>query len=388
MAITTPLIIKMSSKDDFVFSKSALMSTKAGKEILKQALLRERGYKQYNKYKLKYENEFEDFTKRFLLSLNRRIISDTSPNSTLSQFSEEVGSAEMELDSSKIENIKTRLSRPEILADRVQRILDSNFVKMTFPVFNALFDGSVSYFKEDLSNELRTSIIDGHIIAIDLSEPMDRIMDKDEDLEYLDDYRLMNPYILDIAREKISQGGESVLKAFEEGFKDARIGQLIDHKLKMKPESINDELMIGCYKKYRSIMGTAGRNMALNQTPLNEIYHLGMSKASESVGCGNEMQDAINEGSIKIPSWPLYYSLIANDVRKGFQLTLKKSEIYLDEAKLALEFLPEEFELKPFLIFLFLTVSHYNQYWYHDITKRDLFKYFERTIHPLTRKFI
>jgi hypothetical protein len=388
MVITTPLIIKMSSKDDFVFSKSALMSTKAGKEILKQAILREKGYKQYTKYKLKYESEFEDFTKRFLLSLHRRIISDTSPNSTLSQFADEVGSQDMELDTSKVEDIKTRLSRPEILADRVQRILDSNFVKMTFPVFNALFDGSVSYFKEDLSNELRTSIIDGHIIAIDLSEPMDRIMDKDEDLEYLDDYRLMNPYILDIAREKISQGGDSVLKAFEDGFKDARIGQLIDHKLKMKPESITDELMIGCYKKYRSIMGTAGRNMALNQTPLSEIYHLGMSKASESVGCGNEMQDAINEGSIKIPSWPLYYSLIANDVRKGFHLTLKKSEIYLDEAKLALEFLPEEFELKPFLVFLFLTVSHYNQYWYHDITKRDLFKYFERTIHPLTRKFI
>lgn len=378
----------MSSKDDFVFSKGALMSTKAGKEILKQALLRERGYKQYNKYKLKYETEFEDFTKRFLLSLHQRITSDTSPSSTLSKFAEEVGSQEMELDSSKIENIKNRLSRPEILADRVQRILDSNFVKMTFPVFNALFDGSVSYFKEDISNELRTSIIDGHIIAIDLSEPMDRIIDKDEDIEYLDDYRLMNPYILDIAREKISQGGDSVLKAFEDGFKDARIGQLIDHKLKMKPESITDELMIGCYKKYRSIMGTAGRNMALNQTPLSEIYHLGMSKASESVGCGNEMQDAINEGAIKIPSWPLYYSLIANDVRKGFELTLKKSEIYLDEAKLALEFLPEEFELKPFLMFLFLTVNHYNQYWYHDITKRDLFKYFERTIHPLTRKFI
>ena len=337
------------------------MSTKAGKEILKQAILRERGYKQYNKYKLKYETEFEDFTKRFLLSLHRRIISDTSPSSTLSKFAEEVGSQEMDLDSSKIENIKNRLSRPEILADRVQRILDSNFVKMTFPVFNALFDGSVAFFKEDISNELRTSIIDGHIIAIDLSEPMDRIMDKDEDLEYLDDYRLMNPYILDLAREKISFGGDSVLKAFEDGFKDARIGQLIDNKLKVKPESITDELMIGCYKKYRSVMGTAGRNMALNQTPLNEIYHLGMSKASESVGCGNEMQDAINEGAIKIPSWPLYYSLIANDVRKGFELTLKKSEIYLDEAKLALEFLPEEFELKPFLMFLFLTVSHYNQ---------------------------
>lgn len=378
----------MSSKDDFVFSKSALMSTKAGKDILKQVLLRERGYKQYNKYKLKYEMEYEDFTKRFLLSLHRKIISDPNPSNTVSQFAEEVNSKEMELDSSIIEDVKTRLSRPEVLADRVQRILDSNFVKMTFPVFNALFDGSISYFKEDLSSELRTSIIDGHIIAIDLSEPMDRIIDKDEDLEYLDDYRLMNPYILDIAREKISQGGDSVIKAFEDGFKDARIGQFIDNKLKVKPESINDEHMIGCYKKYRSIMGTAGRNMALNQTPLNEIYYLGMAKASESVGCGNEMQDSINEGAIKIPSWPLYYSLIANNVKKGFELTLKKSEIYLNEAKLSLEFLPDEFELKPFLEFLFLTVNHYNQYWYNDIIKRNLFKYFERTINPLTRKLL
>ena len=97
----------MSSKDDYIFSKSALMSTKAGKEILKQAILREKGYKQYHKYKLQYENEFENFTKRFLLSLHRKIISDTSPNSTLSQFAEEVGSTDMELDSSKIENIKT-----------------------------------------------------------------------------------------------------------------------------------------------------------------------------------------------------------------------------------------------------------------------------------------
>ena len=376
----------MSSKDTFVFSKGALMSTRAGKDILKQVLLRERGYKQYNKYKVKYELEFEDFNKRFLLSLHRRIISDQNPGTTVMQFAEEVGSQEMELDASKIDDVKTRLSRPEILADRVQRILNSNFVKMTFPVFNALYDGAVSYFKDDLSMELRNSIIDGHIIAIDLSEPMDRIMDKDEDVEFLDDYRLMNPYILDIAREKISEGGDSVLNAFEDGFKDARIGQLIDYKLKMKPQSITDEHMIGCYKKYRSIMGTAGRNMAFNRPPLNEIYSLGMSKASESVGCGNEMQDAINDGSIKIPSWPLYYSLIANDVRKGFEITLKKSSIYLNEAKLALEFLPEEFELKPFLEFLFLTVNHYNQYWHNDIIKKDLFKYFERTINPLIDK--
>src|ERR671910_2046629 len=363
----------MRSKDDFIFSKGALMSTKAGKEILKQAILRERGYKQYTKYKHKYESEFEDFTKRFLLSLHRRIISDTSPNSTLSHFADEVGSQDMELDTSKIEDIKTRLSRPEILADRVQRILDSNFVKMTFPVFNALFDGSVSYFKEDLSNELRTSIIDGHIIAIDLSEPMDRIMDKDEDLEYLDDYRLMNPYILDIAREKISHGGNNMLRSFEEGFKDARIGQSIDAKLKMKPESINDENMNGCYKKYRAIMGTAGRNMALNMKPLSEIFNFGMARAGESVGCGNEIQDAIRNGTIKSPSWPLYFFITTNDVKRSFDLTMKKSEAYLNEAKMTLDMLPPDFDYKPFLEFLFLTVSHYNQYWHNDLNRRDLY---------------
>lgn len=375
----------MSSKDEFVYSKAALMSTRAGKDILKQALLRDKGYKQYNKYKAKYELEFEDFTKRYLLSLHERIISDDYPEETIVKFAKEMGSDEFLLDGQKIKTIKSRLSRPEILSDRVQRILNSNFIKMTFPVFNALFDGAASYFKNDISLELKNAIIDGHIIAIDLSEPMDRIMDKDEDHDFLDDYRLMNPYILEIAREKISLGGDSVLKAFEDGFKDARIGQIIDYRLKSKPESISDEHMIGCYKKYRAIMGTAGRNMAFNQNPLNEIYYLGMAKASESAGCGNEMQDAINEGTIKVPSWPLYYSLITNNIKKGFEITLKKSEIYLDDARLSLELLPAEYELKPFLEFLFLTVSHYKQYWYNDIVKRDLFKYFERTLATIQR---
>ena len=65
-----------------------------------------------------------------------------------------------------------------------------------------------------------------------------RIIDKDEDIEYLDDYKVMSPYILEIARQKISQGGDQLLKVFEEGFKDAKIGQYIDSKLKSKPESI------------------------------------------------------------------------------------------------------------------------------------------------------
>ncbi|TLX67518.1 MAG: hypothetical protein E6L03_05995 [Thaumarchaeota archaeon] len=370
----------MSSKESKIFSKVSLMSTMSGKKIIKQVLLQEKGYKQYNKYKIQSEKDFSEFTKRFLLSLHEKLISDTNPKDTMKKFVEEIESNELSLDDSKIVAVRERLSKPEILADRVQRILNSNFVKMTFPVLNALIDSASEYYKEPVSKDVRNSIVDGHVIAIDLSEPMDRIMDGDEDIEFLDDYRLMNPYILEIARQKISVGGDAVMKAFEDGFKDARIGQYIDSRLKSKPESISDENMIGCYKKYRAVMGTAGRNMALNLSPLNDIFHLGMAKAAECVGCGNEMEDAIINGVIKIPSWPLYYSIVTKNVEKAFELTLKKSEIYLDEAKIALEMLPDELTIKPFLKFLFLTVSHYNQYWFNEMKRRDLFPYFQKNL--------
>jgi hypothetical protein len=376
----------MSGKDEYIFTKAALVSTRSGKEILKRILLRENGYKQFTKYKQKYEKEFCDFTKRFLMSLHQRINSDSSPSATMKKFTGEVGSSDLILDDTKLNDVITRLSRPEILADRVQRILNSNFVKMTFPVFNALFDGASTYYKEEISKDLKNSIIDGHIIAIDLSEPMDRIIDKDEDSEYLDDYKLMNPYILEIAREKISQGGDSVLKAFEEGFKDARLGQYIDYKMKTEPESINYENMIICYKKYRAVMGTAGRNMAFNRPPLGDIFHLGMANAAECVGCGNEIQDALKQRSIKTPSWPLYYSLISKDVRKAFEITMKKSEIYLKEADLAIHMLPLEFQLKPFLEFLFLTVNHYNQYWYNELVRGDMLDSFQKDFKMLARR--
>ena len=373
----------MSTKEGSVFTKSALMSTGSGKAILKQIFFRQIGYKQFNKYKKKTEQEFPEFTKRYLLSLHEIIVSDPNPSNTLKKFIEETGSAEFALDEQKINDIKSRLSRPEILADRVGRILNSNFVKMTFPVFTALFEGASDYLKENVPLETRNSIIDGHMIAIDLSEPMDRIVDRDEDIEYLDEYKLMSPYILEIARQKISQGGDSVLKAFEEGFKDARIGQYIDSKLKNKPESISDENMITCYKKYRSVMGCAGRNMALNHRPLADIYHLGMARAGECVGCGNEIEDAIKNGSIKIPSWPLYYSLNVGDIKKGFELTMKKSKIYSDDAKIALSMLPPEYPIMPFLEFLFLSVNHYNEYWYNEMVRRNLFPYFEKNTNVL-----
>jgi len=218
----------------------------------------------------------------------------------------------------------------------------------------------------------REEIVDGHIIAIDLSEPMDRIVDKDEDLDYLDDYKLMNPYILKIAREKIAKGGEEVLKQFENGFKDARVGQYLDTKLKQNPTAITDNELDESYKKYRSVMGTAGSNMALSREPLGEIFRIGMGKASESVGCGNEIEDSIRDRAVKIPSWPLYYSLSTNDVKKGFELTMERSQTYLDDARKALELMPENFSHRPFLEFLFLTVEHYNEFWFKRLQKENI----------------
>lgn len=365
----------MSGKDQSVISKEALMSTKPGKQIIKQGLFKSKGYKLFNKYKEETEKEFPNFAERFSKDLLNEIESDSSPNSTQQAFAEEIGSSEIILQASEIDPIKSKLENLDVLRDRVLRILDSNFVKMTFPVFNALYDAASHYSGSNL--ELKQDMVEGHILAIDLSEPMDRIVDKDEDLDYLDDYKLMNPYILNLARKKISRGGENVLKEFEEGFKDARVGQFLDEKLKSKPTRITEEEMNLSYKKYRAVMGTAGRNMALAERPLGEIFYHGMAKAAEGVGCGNEIEDSIKNGFVKIPSWPLYYSLLTNDVKKGFDITLEKSKLYLQDARLAIELLPSGFSHKEFLEFLFLTVDHYNQYWYNQLQKQNLWSNFQ-----------
>jgi hypothetical protein len=366
----------VSGKDQSVISKESLMSTKPGKQIMKQALFKSKGYKLFNRYKEETEKEFPNFAERFAQDLYKEIKSDSSPNSTQQAFGDEVGSTEIILQSSEIDPIRSKLDDIEVIRDRVARILNSNFVKMTFPVFNALFDGASEYLGNK-NDHLKQDIVEGHILAIDLSEPMDRIVDKDEDLEYLDDYKLMNPYILKLARDKISKGGDTVLNEFEEGFKEARIGQYLDEELKSKPTQITEEEMTLSYKKYRSVMGTAGRNMALAERPLGEIFYLGMARAAEGVGCGNEIEDSIKNGFVKIPSWPLYYSLLSNDVKKGFEITLEKSNLYLRDARLAIELLPEGFSHKEFLEFLFLTVEHYNQFWYNKLQKANKWSEFE-----------
>ena len=372
----------MSGKDESVTSREGLGSTKVGRSIIKAALFKSKGYRAFTRYKEETAGQFPDFQERFVRDLLQEIKSDGSPAATQRAFAEEIGTDQLSLDPSQLEPVRSRLTDPDALADRVARILNSNFVKMTFPVFNALYDAAAAHSGRD--DSLKRDLVEGHILAIDLSEPMDRIVDRDEDLEYLDDYKLMNPYILKLARGKISRGGDAVLNEFEAGFRKAREGQYMDEKLKAVPAGTTEAQMDLAYEKYRAVMGTAGRNMALAESPLGEIFYSGMAHAAEAVGCGNEIEDSVNQGRVKVPSWPLYYAILSGDVRRGFETTLERSRLYLAQARLSLEQLPEGFSHLEFLRFLFMTVEHYTEFWYNRLLKADPWSEFRENL-PVTQ---
>ena len=373
----------MSGKDDFIFKKNNLLKTSSGRKILKKGILNDKGYLQFKKYVDLSKKEYDDFVSRFQTDIYSAIKSDSLPIITHEEFIKEIGGSEdLRLGPKDFDIIKKKLMVDDNLFDRIKRILNSNFVKMTFPVFYALYDGYVSFKKDSELLKKRLDVIDGHLIAIDLSEPMDRIIDKDEDINYLDEYKFLNPYILLLAKQKISNAGNEVYREFEDGFRSALDGQQFDYEMKVGIRDLTYENMEQSYKKYRAILGTAGKNMSLNQKPLSEIYYIGMAKAAECVGCGNEIQDAIVTDGIKSPSWPLFYSITTGSVKKGFKLTLEKSYSYLSEANSALNMLDDDFEIKPFLSFLFLTVGHYNEFWYHELVsnRMDLLIKFQKDI--------
>src|SRR5438093_12315816 len=124
----------MSGKDESIFSMEVLRSTQAGKNIMKQGLLRSKGYRQFNQYKEKTEQEFSGFAQRFVVSLHKAISTDDNPAGTIRKFADDIGFQEFALSDGSVADVKFRLSNPDVLGDRIKRILNSNFVKMTFPV--------------------------------------------------------------------------------------------------------------------------------------------------------------------------------------------------------------------------------------------------------------
>lgn len=349
-----------------VTGAGALLRTPPGRKILWQGVSRSEGYSLFKRYSREANSQLASLAERYTKEVHLRIQADDTPSKTQSRFSSEVGASSMELDAEGIRLAKSRLADTDQLRIRIDRILDSKFVKMTLPVLNALYDSAASLGATVGS---RQEMVEGHIIAIDLSEPMDRIVDRDEDLEYLDDYRLMCPYILDVARSMISSGGKDVLESFESGFAEARSGQNLDEKIQADPASATESEMVESYKKYRAVMGTAGRNMAAGDARLGDAFYTGMAHAAECVGCGNELEDSVSRRALKIPSWPLFDALCAKSARAGLEATRKREISYMAAARSALDLLPQDATNVEFLRFLFLTIDHYNVFWHSNAHK-------------------
>src|SRR3712207_8735964 len=99
----------MSGKDESIFSKEALLRTHAGKDIIKERMLQGRGYKQFNHYKEKTEQDFPSFVQRFTLALHKAVTADSKPSGTIRKFAEEADSEELVLSHSR-DRKSTRLN--------------------------------------------------------------------------------------------------------------------------------------------------------------------------------------------------------------------------------------------------------------------------------------
>ena len=340
-------------------SLAEYLSTPSGRKLVLRKAVGSRGIKQLEFYVERSKEYFSDLPTVYTQGLHRLIKQDREPQRTLAVFEEAYKDfPELALDSNKINPVKQRLSDVEELRVRVNNLLSSDFISNTGFIFLALCEGALQYNGTPVTEEIKRNLLYGHMIAIDLSEGMDRAIDQDEDLEFLNDYRLMNPYILKLGQEMIGAVDQSVYQSFENGFNRALKAQSLDRRAKKDPRFVDHEKMNRIYDKYRAVIGTAGRNMAFNRGPIAEIYDLGMAKAAEAGGCTDELIDSLKVNSFENPSWPLFFALQAGDPRKAFELTLEKGRVYLNEARIALEMIPRDFPITPFIDSLFLVLGH------------------------------
>jgi hypothetical protein len=130
-------------------------------------------------------------------------------------------------------------------------------------------------------------------------------------------------------------------------------------------------------------MGTAARNMSLGEEPIASIYYHGMAKAGCAGGCRNEIMDSRIEKKVKLPSWPLLFARETGDIRKAFELTHRKGRMYLEEAKIAGDELPDNFPIKPFIKELFYFLGHEIDIEYKRLLQANLFSDFENQLKDL-----
>lgn len=130
----------MSGKDDHIFNKINLLTTPSGRMILKSGLLKDKKYSLFKYYLEESKKEYSGFVQRYKDGIYELIHSDPSPIDTHKAFIDEIGGPkELELETNQIDIAKAKMTDRSMINDRIDRILNSNFVKMTYPVFFCTF---------------------------------------------------------------------------------------------------------------------------------------------------------------------------------------------------------------------------------------------------------
>lgn len=320
-------------------------------QLSSHKFLRSKAWKQFLFYREKSKDRLQSFHRKLLKELHQKIKNDENPYGSASSLAEELGFTELNYNTRKEAlQAKERLEDEKLLEERLYQLEETKFIKTTAPFFEGIID-AISKLERQPEEEME-QIYYGHYCAIQVSDGGDRIIDKDEELNRLEDYKLMVAHVDRIATENIEPYPE-VYKSYVEGLKLAKIGQRRDRELKENPRLITYQRMEECYLKVFEPIGRTARNLTKNIQPYAELLHVGAGKISSVMMIGDEEQDLIEGGKIEVPSWILYYSMQKGDIMEGLKLTLEKAKKYEEEARIMYKMLPGDFPIKPLLSLLF-----------------------------------
>ncbi|GIU71249.1 MAG: hypothetical protein KatS3mg003_0728 [Candidatus Nitrosocaldaceae archaeon] len=368
-----------------IFSYNILKQTSAGQEIINN--------KYYNDLLIKgnilINKQLEKFRERFVHDINNFISSYDDIYPIFNEFihymdkdlAKIISIQYKDFSFENLDEIKNSLSvNSQLLLYNINRIFNSNFIITTHPILEILLNGAIKHYSANsninINDKDKFELIYVHILALSLAEQLDRIMDKDEDLESLSYYKFIAPFTFKVIINKINK--LNILSSAVEAFSKACKGQYKDYVLQ-NSDILSENDIEECYDgKYGAVIGAAGKHMALyierklslcNNELLSDLFMAGMSAAAKSMGCGNEMEDYYKNNNASL--WIRYYNQETNNIKIAITKTFERSNSYLVEAYKIYRKLDDidtfpAYE-KHFIQFMFLIIKHYNEYWYNRL---------------------
>ncbi|MDI6798780.1 MAG: hypothetical protein QMD12_02170 [Candidatus Aenigmarchaeota archaeon] len=353
-------------------SKLEVLKTLSGFKLAFHKIYRSSGIEQFEYYEKLGKELLGEFKKRLLQKISSYIKEDKNPLSSINNFAEEMGFSDLRCESeSEARDIREKLLKTENLNNALTCILDSKFISDTAPAFIAISDGVCRYKKLNIPKTSQHQLIFAALEGLLTSNCIDSNIDKDEDLELLNEFKLVGSKAIRLARKDcLEAGGEQALELFNNGLKDGNIGQHEDRRIKENPSSISREKMETCFHKYNPI-GTAAQILSWDQEPLAEINYRGGCFLGKAAGVIDDFQDALEKNKIDIPSWQFYHIYLTKNVKKGLRLALEEGKNYIKEGEKARDMLPSDYSILPFLGVTFLALDMQLHVFYKRTMKKS-----------------